>query len=115
VGSAQSQKDRFEQLCCVKADISSAPLKSKFMGIRKRAYERDYDIILLTGLTELQAQVGWIDSKTVRVPLVLHILVYLIRSPGVSLGEREEVCSNVFQVSPSAEFNFQESCCGCLR
>ena len=38
-------------------------------------YKRDYNIILLVGLTELKAQVSWIDSKTVRSRLVLHVPV----------------------------------------
>jgi len=29
------------------------------------AYERKYNVILLVGLTELKAQIGWIDSETV--------------------------------------------------
>jgi len=44
-------------------------------------YSRDYDIILLVGLTELKAQVSWIDSQTVRVHFLLYIPIYLIRFP----------------------------------
>ena len=29
-------------------------------------YTRDFDFILLVGLTELKAQIGWVDSVTVR-------------------------------------------------
>ena len=35
------------------------------------SYRRTCDIILLVGLTELKAQVGWIDSKTVRLMRIL--------------------------------------------
>jgi len=70
VKSAQSQKDRFETLCCVMADLSSAPHTSMPVGRGKMAYRRDYDVILLVGLTELKAQIGWIDSETVRAHLV---------------------------------------------
>ena len=45
----------------------------------KMGYKREYNIILLVGLTELKAQVSWIDSKTVRAHLVLHVPIYLIR------------------------------------
>ena len=50
----------------------------------------EYDVILLVGLTELKAQVSWIDSKTVRACFVLH--VYII-SPNFHIleprGKRE--------------------------
>jgi hypothetical protein len=36
-------------------------------------YRRDYNVILLVGLTELKAQIGWIDAKTVRAHLVLYV------------------------------------------
>jgi len=81
VKSAQSQKDKFETLCRVKADISSAPYTSKLTETGKMAYERKHEVILLVGLTELKAQVSWIDSKTVRVHLDLHLPIYLIRFP----------------------------------
>ena len=43
------------------------------------SYRRKYDVILLVGLTELKAQVGWIDPKTVRAGPVLQVPIYLIR------------------------------------
>jgi len=57
------EKDKFETLCYVKADISAAPLTSKYTG-GKMGYRREYDVILLVGLTELKAQVCWVDSTT---------------------------------------------------
>ena len=36
------------------------------------AYQRSYEVILLVGLTELKAQVSWIDERTVRVHVTLH-------------------------------------------
>ena len=45
------------------------------------AYKRKFDVILLVGLTELKAQIGWIDSETVRARLVLHTPTYLTRLP----------------------------------
>jgi len=44
-------------------------------------YRRDYAIILLVGLTELKAQIGWVDSKTVRAHFFLRVLIYPIRLP----------------------------------
>ena len=66
VTSAQSQKDKFETLCYVQADLSTAPYKSKLTETGKTSYQRDANVILLVGLTELKAQVSWIDSQTVR-------------------------------------------------
>ena len=88
-------KDKFETLCHIIADISSAPCVSKFAPTGKTVYSRNYDVILLVGLTELRAQVGWIDSGTVRAHLFLHVPVHLIRFLCVNLGDREKVCSNV--------------------
>ena len=75
VKNTQSQKDKFETLCSVKADISGARYTKKLVETGKMGYKRDYNIILLVGLTELKAQVSWIDSKTVRSRLVLHVPV----------------------------------------
>ena len=65
VKSAQSLKDMFETLCHVKADISTAPYTPKSVA-GKTYYPRLFDVILLVGLTELKAQVSWIDTSTVR-------------------------------------------------
>jgi hypothetical protein len=77
VKGAQRKKDKFETLCYVKADISSAPYTSNYTAAGTMGYKREYDIILLVGLTELKAQVSWIDSRTVRAHLVLHVSIYL--------------------------------------
>ena len=77
VKRTQSSKDNFETLCYVKANISSAPYTSKYTDEGEIGYSRGYDIILLVGLTELKAQVSWIDSRTVRAYLVMHVSIYL--------------------------------------
>ena len=59
-------------MCYVRADISSAPYISNYAATGRMGYRREYDIILLVGLTELKAQVSWIDSTTVRAYLVPH-------------------------------------------
>jgi len=78
VKSAQCYKDKFETLCYVEVDLSTAPYTSNFA---RTGYKREYDIILLVGLTELKAQVSWIDSRTVRVHIILHVSVYLTKLP----------------------------------
>ena len=66
VKSAKGLKGKFETLCYVEADISSAPYTTKVTETGKRGHKRNFDIILLVGLAELKAQVSWIDSTTVR-------------------------------------------------
>ena len=56
----------FETLCHVVADISAAPCKLTRGRPGKVCYSREYEVVLLVGLTELKAQIRWIDSKTVR-------------------------------------------------
>ena len=60
------QKDRFETLCHVVADISEAPYTRKLGISGKMCFTRRFDVVLLVGLTELKAQIRWKDSKTVR-------------------------------------------------
>ena len=62
-------KDKFEILCHVVADISAAPCKltTGKAPSWKVCYSREYDVVLLVGLTELKAQIRWIDSTTVRI------------------------------------------------
>ena len=60
-------------------------------------YERKYNAILLVGLTELKAQIGWTDPETVRgISFNLHS-PHLI-SIRADLGGREKVCNNAFRV-----------------
>ena len=73
VKSTQSQVDKFQMLCCVEANISSAPYTSRRV-MENTGYAREYDIILLVGLTELKAQICWEDAA-VRVHIV-HILCF---------------------------------------
>lgn len=59
-------KARFETLCHVVADISAAPCTSRLGRSGKMCYTRRLDVVLLVGLTELKAQIRWMDSRTVR-------------------------------------------------
>ena len=60
-------KDRFETLCHVSADISAALSTPKVGKSGKMCFSRKYNVVLLVGLTELKAQIRWIDSITVRI------------------------------------------------
>jgi len=68
-------------MCYVRADVSSASYKPKYMIAGKMGYERDSEVVSLVGLTGLKARAGWIDSRTVRAHLILHLPIYLIRFP----------------------------------
>jgi len=59
--------DKFETLCHVVADISAATHTSKPGRFGRMCYSRNYDVVLLVGLTELKAQIRWTDSRTVRI------------------------------------------------
>jgi len=77
--SRNTKKDKFETLCYIKANISSAPLTTNRIAPGRMGYKRQYDIVLLVGLTELKAQLSWIDSRTVCAHIVLHVYPHLTR------------------------------------
>jgi len=58
------ERAKFETLCGVRADLSTAPYQTKRGTSGTMCYTRDFQVILLVGLTELKAQIGWIDSVT---------------------------------------------------
>ena len=60
-----SQADQFKTLCHVQADLSTAPCQERDGIPGRKCYTRGFDVILLVGLTELKAQIAWIDSETV--------------------------------------------------
>ena len=68
ISSTHNSKDRFDTLCHVAADVSGAPCTFKIGKSGKSCYHREYDVVLLVGLTELKAQIRWTDSTTVRLP-----------------------------------------------
>lgn len=61
-----NSKDRFKELCRITADISAAPSTRVPGSSGKMCYYREFDVVLLTGLTEMKAQIRWTDSVTVR-------------------------------------------------
>ena len=62
----------FEALCVVQADLSTAPYETN-RGIRgTMGYTREFEIVLLVGLTELKAQIAWTDSLTVSFLCLAH-------------------------------------------
>jgi hypothetical protein len=54
-------KYNFETLCHVIADVSAAPCKVTFGKPGKVCISREYEVVLLVGLTELKAQIRWAD------------------------------------------------------
>ena len=64
-GGDSSRTEKFETLCNVQADLSTAPYQTKYGKSGKICYTRNFSVILLVGLTELKAQIAWVDSTTV--------------------------------------------------
>ena len=90
--------DKFETLCLVEADISNAPYTTS-SATGKKGYRRDYNMIFLVGLTELKAQVSWIDSTTVRAPFQVPRIRFSPDFPTslcVDIGDRKKVRSIQF-------------------
>jgi hypothetical protein len=56
-------QDRFETLCHVHADVSAAQYTTKVGSSRAVCYYREYEVVLLVGLTELKAQIRWTDTE----------------------------------------------------
>lgn len=56
--------DMYKPLCTVVADTSQATkaLKSHTTATGKTYYRQDFDVILLLGLTELKAQISWMED-----------------------------------------------------
>ncbi|KAF9783759.1 hypothetical protein BJ322DRAFT_1109608 [Thelephora terrestris] len=70
------EQENFATLCHVKADISAAPHTSKRPKRGRIGYRRNFDMILLVGLTELKAQVSWVDSATGKEMRSNAVVVY---------------------------------------
>jgi hypothetical protein len=110
-----ARADKFEILCDVRADLSSAPYQTR-QGISGRTYyKRAYDMILLVGLTELKAQIAWIDSVTVCSQGTSLRSPFLI---SVAYGSRDWRKGSKYRSQKSrvskAEFTFQERCRRCI-
>ena len=85
-----SPADNFEKLCDIHADLTTAPYQKRLGKKGKMCYTRIFDVVLLVGLTELKAQIAWIDSATVStrgiLPFSLHFLIFMMRG---SRGRRK--------------------------
>ena len=93
--SAQSRKAKFETLCYVKADLSAVPCAATLTAAGETYYNRTFKVVLLVGLTELKAQVSWIDPETVRARRSIRIQVPHPTSTHVNLESGEKVCGTV--------------------
>jgi len=58
------ERDKFETLCSIQADVSTAPYRTKRGKTGATCFAREFEVILFIGLTELKAQIGWMDSVT---------------------------------------------------
>ena len=60
----------FAQICTVYADTSKV-LKRKKKSKNGPYYVQEYDIVLLCGLTELQAQIRWVENVSYVIRRIL--------------------------------------------
>lgn len=58
------ERDKFKTLCEIYADISAAPSTAKLGKSGGMCYYREFDVVLLVGLTELKAQIRWTNAIT---------------------------------------------------
>ena len=55
--------DNYTKLCTIEADLSRAPILTQPKATGKEIfYTVHYDVILLFGTTELQAQLAWMEN-----------------------------------------------------
>ncbi|KDR70823.1 hypothetical protein GALMADRAFT_254436 [Galerina marginata CBS 339.88] len=55
--------DNYTRVCFIEVDLSGLPMVPKFSaGTRKHYFRIEYDIVLLFGLTELRAQIVWMEK-----------------------------------------------------
>ena len=113
---SSGQTDKFKTLCNIQADVSSAPYQRKRGRGGAICYTRSFDVILLVGLTELKAQIGWIDAETVSFQ---SFILPITRADFLDL--RTQGTENRFEIPfpeplvPTAELIFQECCRSCIR
>ena len=62
--------ENYTHLCDIALDLSTVPLISRQNSAGKTYYSLDYDVVLSFGLTELKAQVAWLEK-------VSCLLVYI--------------------------------------
>ena len=90
-----SQADKFETLCIIRVDLSTIPHHTNLGKERKTCYIPDFDVILLVGLTELKAQISWIDPATVSSQGFLSypapFLIFVVWDPGDGEAVRNTV------------------------
>jgi len=83
------ERDRFETLCNVAADISAAPCTRAIGRFGNMCYSREYEVVLLVGLTELKAKICWFDSTTGKEDSTNAKIVYKGTSLTSCVGPRE--------------------------
>ena len=61
-------KDKYSVLCNIEPDARINEQATSHINPEGESYWKlEYDVVLLFGMTELKAQIAWIDATTVRV------------------------------------------------
>jgi hypothetical protein len=69
-GSLLTRADMFSRLCIVQADMSHIVLQPQRGKGGAIYYRRDFDVMLLFGLTELKAQICWTEDVSYFLSLI---------------------------------------------
>ena len=109
-----SQADKFETLCIIQADLTTTPYVKKLGEKGKMWYTRNFDVVLLVGLTELKAQIAWIDPVTVSTWGIFS-LPFLILIAWVQGEEKRFEMPFLESFVPKAKPNLQDWRCDRLR
>lgn len=67
ISNTQNLTDKFKTLCHIAADVSETPCSLKPGKSGGLCYHREYQVVLMVGLTELKAKICWFDPQTVRI------------------------------------------------
>lgn len=79
LSDAQSDSDAFSTLCTIHADTSKV-VKQKHLGSNGIYYTQIFDIVLSCGLTEMKAQISWMENVRFAIRATDLILIDLASS-----------------------------------
>ena len=82
-----SYAEFFSPICTVYADTSRV-LKEKKLGPRGAFYTQGYDIVILCGMTEMKAQICWIENVSLYAKGRFNGILTLLRNGSQGVEKR---------------------------
>ena len=71
--------ENFSLLCTIRADLSKVPAQRKTLkGGRQQVYRVDLELVLLFGLTEMQAQIAWKEQVCSTCAGCIHFSLIIV-------------------------------------